>query len=222
MALLSVRGVSKTYHDKGEDLVVLSDVRFDLEPHSLNVLCGPSGSGKTTLLNIIAGLDRPDKGEVLLEGKKVEDLSMTMKTRVRSDLIGIIFQNPNLVSYLTALENAILPAVLAGVNVDDVKQSGILFLDRLGLAKKMNAFPARLSEGERRRVSIARGLISNPKLILADEPTANLDSENSEIVLGILKESAEKDACILLSTHDERITALANRTMRISYGRVES
>lgn len=215
-----MQGISKTYHDRGDALPVLSGVEFELGFSSLDALCGPSGSGKTTLLNIIAGLSQPDEGQVLLEGKKIDDLGRSLTSRLRTDLVGIVFQNPNLMSYLDSYENVLFPAVIAGRCTEENRRYAASLLSRLGLASRKTTFPAKLSEGEKRRVSFARGMVTKPKLILADEPMANLDAENCGTIKDILEEAKEAGQSILISTHDEDVSAWADRTLRISCGKL--
>jgi putative ABC transport system ATP-binding protein len=222
LALVSVNGVSKAYMDKGDVVNVLKGVTFDMERATFYSLFGPSGAGKTTLLNMISGLDEPDNGEVWFEGYRFDDLNESSKAKLRASSIGLIFQNPNLVSHLTSLENVILPTFFGIDGFENFKTIGMSLLERLGLKDKINKLPARLSEGERRRVSVARALVTEPKMILADEPTINLDSENSNVVLSLLKEAVERGASTLVATHDENIARLSDQTLRISFGTVHS
>jgi ABC-type lipoprotein export system ATPase subunit len=222
---LKVNDVSKTYQDGNESFSVLKNVTFSLNAGDLIALCGPSGAGKTTLLNMIAGLDYPDSGEIWFQDKRMDKLDERSKAGLRSSSIGIIFQNPNLVTHLNVLENVLLPTFLAAPkqNKSENKAFAIKLLESLGLGGKMRKFPPKLSEGERRRVSVARALISRPKLVLADEPTINLDSDNSTTVMQLLKASAVgSNAVVLISTHDEEIAASSDRSLRIRFGKVES
>jgi ABC-type lipoprotein export system ATPase subunit len=222
VALLSVDSVSKSYRERQESLNVLSKVSFGLEPHNFCTLCGPSGSGKTTLLNIIGGLDRPDEGQILFEDERIDSLDEPSKCKLRAGSIGIIFQNPNLVSHLTALENVMLPTLFAE-NMSDYdarKEHAISLLRDLDLKDKMMNVPSKLSEGEKRRISIARALVTHPKLILADEPTINLDSKNREIVLDLLRRSTETGAATIVATHDEEIARLSDLVLRIKFGMI--
>jgi putative ABC transport system ATP-binding protein len=222
-AALAVRGVSKTYRDKSETLSVLSGVSFELDRGKLFTLCGPSGAGKTTLLNIVSGLDSPDEGEVWLEGKRIDALGELSKARLRSSVIGIAFQNPNLVGHLTALENVMLPAFFSSADgkIDDCKSRALNLLGRLGLGSdKASKVPSKLSEGERRRVSIARALVTKPKVVLADEPTINLDRENASNAMKVLKDYAAGGAGVLISTHDQDVANNSDQVMRISFGKI--
>jgi ABC-type lipoprotein export system ATPase subunit len=223
VTLLSVDSVSKSYFEKQESLNVLSQVSFELEPHSFFTLCGPSGAGKTTLLNIISGLDSPDEGQIRFEDKRIDSLDEHSKCRLRASSIGIIFQNPNLVNHLTALENVMIPALFEN-NADYTarKHRAISLLSDLDLEGKMSKIPSKLSEGEKRRVSVARALVTSPKLILADEPTINLDSRNSSIVLDLIKRSTASGAATIVATHDEEIARVSDRVMRIKFGKIQS
>ncbi len=218
---LKVNGVSKTYHDKGESLTVLSQVTFELEEGKLCTVCGPSGSGKTTLLNIISGLDHPDSGEIWFDGKRLDSLEELPMALLRSTQIGIVFQNPNLVAHLTALENVLFPTLFVRTG-GDYKSRALSLLGELGLKDKSEKQPVNLSEGERRRVSIARALISNPKLVLADEPTINLDSQNSELVMNLFRRAQEGGTTVFVSTHDEDIARIATGALRIKFGKISS
>jgi putative ABC transport system ATP-binding protein len=222
VALLSVDSVSKTYHEKQESLNVLSKVSFELESGNFCALYGPSGSGKTTLLNIISGLDSPDEGRVLFEDKRIDSLDELSKCKLRAESIGIIFQSPNLINHLTSLENVMIPARFAENISDYDVRKGVArsLLQELGLQSKISKLPSSLSEGEKRRISIARALVTKPKLILADEPTINLDSENSRIVLDLLRRFTEAGASTMVATHDEDISRFSDLVMRIRFGKL--
>jgi putative ABC transport system ATP-binding protein len=230
LALLSVNSVSKSYKDKGDNdvqsIAVLSKVSFELEENNLCTLCGPSGSGKTTLLNMISGLDSPDEGEIYFEGKQIHTLDEKTKCALRTNSFGMIFQSPNLVSHLTALENALLPSMFShqkGKEQDreSTRDRAVSLLESLGLMNKMQKLPSNLSEGERRRVSIARALVTRPKLILADEPTINLDSNNSALVLDLIKSTVRKDGgAAIVATHDEEVARNSDLVLRIKFGRL--
>jgi putative ABC transport system ATP-binding protein len=218
-----VKGVTKTYRDNDESVTVLSDVSLDLPKRTVATVCGPSGSGKTTLLNIIAGLDQPDSGEVWFENTRMDKADEKTKASLRARSIGIIFQNPNLFSYLSALENVLLPTLFFQDKGVVYKQEAQQLLGILGLSEKSNRYPARLSEGEKKRVSIARALVTKPKLILADEPTSNLDSENSQAVIELIRrEVKEGGGSALISTHDEQVAKKSDASFRIRFGKIES
>jgi putative ABC transport system ATP-binding protein len=221
LALLSVNSISKSYHDKKETLNVLSNISFELEPGDSCTLCGPSGSGKTTLLNIIGGLDMPDEGQIVFRNERIDSLDEDSKCKLRVGPIGIIFQSPNLVNHLTVVENVMIPALFAE-NKDNVEMKSYAksILSELGLEHKTSKIPSKLSEGERRRVSIARALVIKPKLLLADEPTINLDSENCRIVLDLIKSERERGAATIVATHDEEIARSSDQVIRIKFGKI--
>jgi putative ABC transport system ATP-binding protein len=219
---LSIRKLTKSYRENGENVPVLSNVNLDLAQGELGVVCGPSGSGKTTLLNIIAGLDKPDSGEVIFENVRLDKTSELAMARLRAGTIGIAFQNPNLVSHLTAIENILLPTLFYKRNDLNYKAEAEKLLHSLGLSAKSKKFPQKLSEGERKRVSIARALVTKPKLILADEPTSNLDFENSRTVVEVIRSAVESEASALISTHDEDVAKRADSLFRIRFGKIES
>jgi putative ABC transport system ATP-binding protein len=220
---LRVHGVSKAYNDKGETLKVLTSVSLQLDKNLLYCLSGPSGSGKTTLLNIVSGLDRPDEGEVWFDNVRIDTLSQEDSARLRANSIGVVFQNSNLVGHLTAVENVIFPTLFAGKNGEtnrNYKERCVSLLNSLGLEDKLQKIPRKLSEGERRRVAIARAIIAKPKLILADEPTMNLDAENIARVLDLFGELKEEGSTVLLSTHDPSVAKSCDRIFRIDFGRI--
>jgi putative ABC transport system ATP-binding protein len=222
-SILSVDSISKAYKEKSESLYVLSKISFSLEASQFCAVFGPSGAGKTTLLNIIGGLDVPDEGKVIFEGKRIDSLDERSKAKLRSSKIGIVFQNPNLVAHLTTLENVILPSLFEfneSNNENSRKQRAISLLTRVGLESKMKTMPTKLSDGEKRRVSVARALLTEPKLILADEPTINLDSENRDAVLDLIRESTEKGAVAIVATHDEDVSKLSDPVLHIKFGKL--
>jgi putative ABC transport system ATP-binding protein len=219
---LSIRRLTKSYRENGENAPVLSNCNLDLAQGELGAVCGPSGSGKTTLLNVIAGLDKPDSGEVIFENVRLDKTSELAMARLRAGAIGIAFQNPNLVSHLTAIENILLPTLFYKRNDLNYKAEAEKLLHSLGLSAKSKKFPQKLSEGERKRVSIARALVTKPKLILADEPTSNLDFENSRTVVEVIRSAVESEASALISTHDEDVAKRADSLFRIRFGKIES
>ncbi len=210
--------ISKSYKDKTESLSVLSKISFGLEGGQFCTLFGPSGAGKTTLINIIGGLDLPDEGQVIFEDKRIDSLDERSKAKLRASTIGIAFQNPNLVVHLNVLENVMLPSLFE--NREDRKLRAISLLKRLNLESKLKKVPSKLSDGEKRRVSIARALLTEPKLILADEPTINLDSENRDAVLDLIQEATEKGATTIVATHDEDVSRLSDLVLHIKFGQL--
>jgi putative ABC transport system ATP-binding protein len=195
----------------------LADVSFEVEAGEWIAIMGPSGSGKTTLINILGGLDHPTAGRVVVDGMEIGQLSERELTRYRSDKIGFVFQQFHLVPYLTALENVMLAQYFHSIT--DEKEAAAA-LRRVGLAERLEHLPAQLSGGEQQRVAIARALINHPKLILADEPTGNLDEENEATILKLLHELHSAGHTILVVTHSQAIGNLADRRIELEHGRL--
>ena len=195
----------------------LADVSFEVEAGEWIAIMGPSGSGKTTLINVLGGLDHPTSGRVLVDGMEIGQLSERELTRYRSDKIGFVFQQFHLVPYLTALENVMLAQYFHSIT--DEKEAAEA-LRRVGLAERLEHLPAQLSGGEQQRVAIARALINHPKLILADEPTGNLDEENEATILKLLHELHSAGHTILVVTHSQAIGNLADRRVELEHGRL--
>jgi putative ABC transport system ATP-binding protein len=186
-------------------------------------LMGPSGSGKSTLLHILGGLDRPTKGEVFIEGTKLSHLSESQLSLLRHTTVGFIFQSFNLIQLLTALENVELPLAFEDTHPREVRERATALLTRVGLAHRLNHQPTRLSGGEQQRVSIARSLIGRPRLLLADEPTANLDKKTGLEIVALLKNLNEEfGVTLVVATHDPQVAAFAQRVIRMEDGMVIS
>jgi len=195
----------------------LGGVSFEVESGEWIAIMGPSGSGKTTLINILGGLDHPSSGRVVVDGMEIGELSERELTRYRADKIGFVFQQFHLVPYLTALENVMLAQYFHSIT--DEKDAADA-LRRVGLADRLEHLPAQLSGGEQQRVAIARALINHPKLILADEPTGNLDEENEATILKLLHELHSAGHTILVVTHSQAIGNLADRRIELEHGRL--
>ena len=195
----------------------LDDVTFSIDPGQWVAIMGPSGSGKTTLINILGGLDTPTGGHVLVDGTELAGLDEESLTRYRSEKVGFVFQQFHLVPYLTALENVMLAQYFHSMT--DEKQAAEA-LRRVGLAERLEHLPSQLSGGEQQRVAIARALINHPKILLADEPTGNLDEKNQQIVLNLFHELHASGQTILLVTHDPAIGRLADRRIELTHGRL--
>lgn len=210
----------KKYYQMGENTVkALDGVDFRVKAREFVVIIGKSGSGKSTLLHMLGGLDEPTDGSVLIDGKILSGLKKEQLAILRRRKIGFIFQNYNLVPDLNVYENVVLPVELDGRKVDEEYVSEILEL--LGLSKKKDAFPGNLSGGQQQRVAIARAVAAKPVIILADEPTGNLDSATSHEVLGLLKMAARQfSQTIILITHDRDIAQLADRIVHIEDGKI--
>ncbi|MSU36086.1 MAG: ABC transporter ATP-binding protein [Pedosphaera sp.] len=217
--VLQARGISKSYADRH----VLRDVSFRLYAGQRLALTGPSGSGKTTLLNCLGGVDRPDSGSVVVHGQALERLSSDQLAQVRRRRIGTVFQFFHLLPTLTAFENVEFPLQLIGVPSDPRRLRVQSLLERVNLAARAHAFPAQLSGGEMQRVAIARALIHQPDIILADEPTGNLDSANGENVLALLHDLTEEThTALVLVTHSLEATRICHRTIHLRDGAILS
>jgi putative ABC transport system ATP-binding protein len=205
----------KKYYD--ENTHVLENLNLVIDKGSWTSIIGPSGSGKTTLLNIIGCLDSPTAGSVFLNSTEVTTLNQTQLTRFRRENIGLIFQQYHLVPYLTALENVMLAQYYHG---ETNEQKATEALKRVGLGHRLTHIPAHLSGGEQQRVCIARALINEPKILLADEPTGNLDQKNGEVVLTLIKELHREGHTIILVTHNTDIARLGERTITVIDGKI--
>jgi ABC-type lipoprotein export system ATPase subunit len=213
---LVVRSVSKTYRRGRHSVTALRDVSFEVSHGEVALLVGPSGSGKTTLLNLIAALDRPDCGEILVGGLDVPRLSRSAVARYRNDRVGIIFQSHNLLPQLTALENILLPMVPKR-RLDH--RHALDLLKAVGLADRSGHRPSELSGGEQQRVAIARALVNDPELILADEPIGNLDDDNAHKIIGLLSDACrQRGKTLLLVTHDRELIRPADRIFELRTG----
>jgi putative ABC transport system ATP-binding protein len=211
--LVQVQNISKIFGG----LRALDDVSFDVAPGEWIAIMGPSGSGKTSLINILGGLDRPTSGRATVDGVEVGSLGEKELTRYRAEKIGFVFQQFHLVPYLSATENVMLAQYFHSM-ADETEANRVL--DRVGLSDRLHHLPGELSGGEQQRVAIARALINQPKLILADEPTGNLDEENERIVLDLLQELHATSHTILLVTHSQAIGRMADRRVELAHGRL--
>ena len=218
MALLRFDGVSKRFHRGTEEVVALDDVDLTVEPGEFVALIGPSGSGKSTLLHLAGGLDQPDGGRILLGDRDLATISIGERAKLRRRAIGFVFQFFHLIPTLTVQENVELPLML-----DGVKSNGRTadLLERVGIGHRAAHLPGELSGGEMQRAAIARALVAGPDLILADEPTGNLDSATSEAVLTLLAEQVSNSgAALLMVTHDREVAARARRTQMLRDGKL--
>lgn len=213
MNILELKDISKIYGD----LKALDKINLNVEKGEWVSIMGPSGSGKTTMMNIIGCMDKPSIGEVLLEGIDVSKLTQKELTEIRRDKIGLIFQQFHLVNYLTALENVMMAQYYHSM-VD--KEEALQALESVGLKDRHNHLPNQLSGGEQQRVCIARALINHPSLILADEPTGNLDEKNEMLVLDILERLRNSGSTIVVVTHDQEVGVEAERIVFLEHGRI--
>ena len=215
MSLLELRNISKIYGS----LRALDNVSLKVDNGEWLAIMGPSGSGKSTLMNIIGCMDKPSLGEVILDGKDIAKESDKGLTAIRRDKIGLIFQQFHLVNYLTAVENVMVAQYYH--SIPDEKEA-LEALDRVGLADRAKHLPSQLSGGEQQRVCIARALINHPELILADEPTGNLDEANENIVLDIFRQLHNEGSTLIVVTHDPEVGEVAQRMVTLEYGRIKS
>ncbi len=219
---LQTDGESGAEQATAPDVVALAAMTLTVEAGSFVAIVGPSGSGKSTLLNLMGALDRPSSGRIFFNGQDVNDLDDDGLTRLRRERIGFIFQFFNLVPTLSALENAMLPALLSGERARDVMVRASAALEQVGLGGRKEHRPDQLSGGEMQRVAIARALVGDPPLLLADEPTGNLDSKTGDGILSLIVGSASARRTVILVTHDPRIAERADRVLTIRDGRLHS
>ncbi|HUG26211.1 ABC transporter ATP-binding protein [Piscinibacter sp.] len=218
-----LKEVQKTYHLDSVDVPALSDISLEVRPDRFTVLSGPSGSGKTTLLNLIGCIDRPDAGDIVIEGQAIKDMSDDQLADFRARHIGFIFQNFNLLPVLTAYENVEYALLLSQVPAPQRKARVRDLLDAVGLADKGMHRPGQLSGGQRQRVAIARALAPAPRLVLADEPTANLDSQTGAAIVALMRRmQQEHRVSFVFSSHDPQVLAEADDAVFIRDGRITS
>ncbi len=220
--IIEVKKLQKRYLMGDEVIDALKSIDLKVQKNEYLALMGPSGSGKSTLMNLIGCLDSPTSGEYILHGIDVSKMSDSELADVRNKEIGFVFQTFNLLPRMTALENVALPLVYAGVSKADREERAKKVLLEVGLADRMTHKPNELSGGQRQRVAIARALINNPAIILADEPTGNLDSKTSQEIMNIFKEIHKRGNTIIVVTHEPDIAAFADRIVRLKDGYIES
>jgi putative ABC transport system ATP-binding protein len=217
--MVKLRGVTRTFERGGERLQVLSGLDLDIKEGSFEALMGPSGSGKSTLLNIVAGLDRPTSGSVLVNGQDIAQLSEGKLAQFRSRTLGFIFQSYNLMPVLTALENVELPLLLTDLSASERRKRAEIALRVVGLEGRSGHYPSQLSGGQEQRVAIARAIVNDPTLIVADEPTGDLDRQSADDILALLEKLAhEMKKTILMVTHDPAAAERADRCHHMSKG----
>jgi putative ABC transport system ATP-binding protein len=217
--MLEVRGLTKSYRSGNDTLTVVKEISFSLAAGASCAIVGPSGSGKTTLIGLCAGLDLPSSGEVLLDGVSLGSLDEDGRARVRNDIVGFVFQTFQLLPTLTALENVMVPLELRGGN--HARDQAVDLLKRVGLGERLTHYPAQLSGGEQQRVALARAFINRPKILFADEPTGNLDSETGNLVIqNLFALNAEAGTTLVLVTHDLELAKRAQRIIRLKGGAV--
>jgi putative ABC transport system ATP-binding protein len=219
MALVELRNVTKRYHKGGETITPLNNVSLDLEDGEFLSLMGASGTGKSTLLNLIASIDRPDSGTITVNGTEITSLSRSRLANWRAAHVGYIFQTHNLIPVLTAYENVELPLLLLPMSRTERRQRVELALEAVDLADRAEHFPRQLSGGQEQRVGVARAIVTHPTIVVADEPTGNLDDDTSQQILRLLERlNDELDVTMLMVTHDADSAAIAGRQFRLEHG----
>jgi putative ABC transport system ATP-binding protein len=220
MSLIQLNSVSKIFTTDELETHALSDVHFEVRKGEYVSIGGPSGCGKSTLLSILGLLDTPTNGSYTLSGQQVEKLGATDRARIRNREIGFIFQSFNLIGDLTVYENVELPLTYRRLGAAERKRRVESALERVGMAHRMRHYPSQLSGGQQQRVAVARALAGEPAILLADEPTGNLDSKNGEAVMDLLRDLHRGGATICMVTHDPRFTKYADRTVHLFDGRI--
>jgi putative ABC transport system ATP-binding protein len=218
-----IEGLTKVYRQGSVAVNALRGIDMNVSTGEFTVICGPSGSGKSTLLNIMGALDAPTEGSVSLEGNCFSDLGKNALSQLRRDRIGFVFQAYNLIPVLTAYENAEMVLELQGVKKKERQARVMEILKEVGLGEMMHRKPGQLSGGQQQRVAIARAIVSSPAVVLADEPTANVDSKTAEMLLDVMvRLNVEKGITFVFSTHDPRVMERARRTISLVDGRIDS
>jgi putative ABC transport system ATP-binding protein len=219
-SLIHLEDVTKVFLTDEIETHALSSITLDIQPGEYVSIAGPSGCGKSTLLSILGLLDTPSKGEYILNGRPVDQLKHSERARIRNREIGFIFQSFNLIGDLTVFENVELPLTYRGMGTNERKARVNEALERVGMAHRAKHLPSQLSGGQQQRVAVARALGGNPLILLADEPTGNLDSKNGESVMALLKDLHMQGATICMVTHDPRYAELASRTVHLFDGQI--
>jgi len=221
--MLAAIDIHKYYDHPSGKIHVLKGIKLEVRPGDVMAIVGPSGAGKSTLLHIMGGLDKPGEGEIVFEGDNIYKLNDRQRAQIRNKKVGFIFQFYHLLPEFTALENVILPAMVAkdGASLDALKARGISLLDKVGLSHRYEHKPQELSGGEQQRVAIARALINEPKVILCDEPTGNLDSESGKGVIDLLMELNKKNKqTLVIVTHDDAVARRSHKVVNMRDGKI--
>jgi putative ABC transport system ATP-binding protein len=218
--MINMRGIRKVYSTGRIEVEALKGIDLVIGKNEFVSVMGPSGSGKSTLMNLMGCLDTPSSGEYFLEGQKVESLSPNELAEIRNKKVGFVFQNFNLLPYATAFENVEMPLIFGGVASRKRRQRAMEFLDRVGLGDRADHKPAELSGGEMQRVAIARALVNQPRLILADEPTGNLDTGSGQEIINLFEELGKQGHTVVVITHDHGIAARTHRIIKLRDGMI--
>ncbi|MEK6793233.1 MAG: ABC transporter ATP-binding protein [Spirochaetota bacterium] len=222
MAIAAFEHISKTYRTGEVGVTVLKDITVSVDAEDMAAFVGPSGSGKTTVLNLMGLLDTPDSGTISLDDRPVHGLPRDRLAEIRNELLGFVFQSFNLIPVLSAFENVEFPLIIAGVKVSDERKEAVLdMLRRVGIEQYSHRLPSQLSGGQQQRVAIARALVKRPKIVLADEPTANLDSKSAGETLDLMRTMNEElKTTFIFSTHDPKIMNFARRVITLEDGAI--
>jgi putative ABC transport system ATP-binding protein len=218
--ILQTKNITKVYRNNSSQVHALGGVNLTVKPGELVAVMGPSGSGKSTLLHILGGLDSPTSGEVYLDGQRIDTMREAQRAVLRRKQVGFVFQAFNLIGNLSIGDNVELPALVAGLPTGEARQLREGLLSRLGVEDKSRNIPAQLSGGEKQRVALARALVNQPAILLADEPTGNLDSKTTFEVLRLLRQTHEQGQTILMVTHDPNVASIAERVIFMRDGQI--
>ncbi len=221
MPIIELRNVSKIYKMGDSEVYALDKANLKIEKGDFVAIFGPSGSGKSTLMHLVGCLDVPTKGRIFLEGKDISNFSESELATIRGKTIGFVFQTFNLLRTLTVLENVALPLTFQGVEINERKKKAMKLIESVGLGHRTNHRPTELSGGEQQRVATARALTTEPKIILADEPTGNLDSKTGKKIMENLKEINEKGKTVIIVTHDSSLASYADKIVYLKDGKIE-